>query len=351
MAELSAKAGHGEEIVDLRSDTVTKPTGEMRKAMAEAEVGDDCYGEDPTVNRLQDLACERLGTEAALFVPTGTMANQIALKVLSRPGGEVVCEERCHLIDHESGASAMLSQVQLSGLASRDGVLSATDVADAVRPADPYQPDTVLVAIENTHNAAGGTVWPLDDVKAVATEAREAGLPIFCDGARLFNACVAAGVSAADFAEPCDVVTISLYKGLCAPMGSLVCGSRELIGRAWTFRRVFGGALRQAGVVAAAGIVALERMVDRLAQDHEHASRLAAGMADTGAAVSTPATNMVVVDGGGAAEAILDGLRSDGVLAGLIGPGRIRFVTHHDVDQTGIDRAIASFARVREALR
>ncbi|MEX2393396.1 MAG: threonine aldolase family protein, partial [Actinomycetota bacterium] len=261
-------------MIDLRSDTVTMPTDEMRKAMYEAELGDDCYAEDPTINRLQDLACEMLGCDGALFVPTGSMANQIAVKVLSQPGGEVICEQDCHLIHHEAGAVAMLSQVQLRGLPTDVGILQPDDVAAALRPRDPYQPRSVLVAVENTHNAKGGTPWTLADLEAVAAVARSAELPFFCDGARIFNACVATGTPVAKYAELCDVVTLSLYKGLAAPMGSLVCAKQELMDDVWRFRRVFGGALRQGGVVAAAGIIGLEKMVDRLADDHANARRL-----------------------------------------------------------------------------
>ncbi len=338
--------------VDLRSDTVTTPTDEMRRAMAAAEVGDDCYREDPTVNRLQNLAAERLGYEAALFVPSGTMANQIAVKVLTRPGGEVVCDADCHLIHHESGATAMLSQVQLRGLPGRSGVLDPQLVRAAVRPPDVFQPDTVLVSIENTHNAAGGTLWPLPEVEAVVAVAREAGIPVFCDGARLFNACVASGVEPSQYAAGADVVTISLYKGLCAPVGSLVCGSRETIERAWVVRRILGGAMRQAGILAAAGIVALESMVDRLAEDHENAGRLAEGLAEVAGdavPVDRVQTNMVLFDAaafGVDDAAVLQGLQREGVLAGLIAPGMVRFVTHRDVDRSGIERAVSAFRRV-----
>lgn len=337
------------DLVDLRSDTVTRPTDAMREAMAGADVGDDCYGEDPTTNRLQDLAADMLGFEAALFVPSGSMANQIAVKVLAQPGGEVICDEDCHLIHHEAGACALLSQVQLRGLRSDRGVLRADDVRAAVRPPDPYQPRSVLVAIENTHNAAGGTVWPLERVREVAAVAEESRLPVFCDGARLFNACVAAGVSAREYAAPCDIVSISLYKGLGAPMGSLVCGETELIREGWRFRRVFGGALRQAGIVAAAGIVALETMVDRLATDHEHARLLAEGFRDVAPEGSVPEveTNMVIFDAasiGADGPALLRALRSEGVLAGLIGPDVLRFVMHYDVDRDGVTRAIDAFA-------
>ena len=342
-------------MIDLRSDTVTRPTPAMREAMARADVGDDCYGEDPTVNRLQELAAGMLGCEAALFVPSGTMANQIAVKVLSQPAGEVICEQDCHLIHHEAGACALLAQVQLRGLRSDRGVLAPQDVSDAIRPDDPYQPRTSLVAIENTHNAAGGIVWPLERVQAVATVAREAGLPFFCDGARLFNASVAAGTPASEYAAPCDLVSISLYKGLAAPMGSLVCGSKELMREAWRYRRIFGGALRQAGIVAAAGIVALETMVDRLAADHELARRLADGLREVSppGAVPPPQTNMVVFDAsslGSDAQAVVGLLEREGVLAGPMSDTVVRFVTHVDVDAAGIDTAVDGFARVVKEL-
>lgn len=341
-------------VVDLRSDTVTLPTEAMRRAMAEAELGDDCYGEDPTVNRLQEAAAQLLGCEAALFVPTGTMANQIAVKVLSAPGGEVICEQDCHLIHHESGACALLSQVQLRGLPGALGILDADQVRAAVRPEDPYQPDTVLVSVENTHNTAGGTVWPLDAVRSVAAAAAEAGLPTHCDGARLFNACAATGVAPDAYAAPFDAVTISLYKGLAAPMGSLVCGSRALVDEAWRYRRVFGGALRQAGVVAAAGRVALETMRDRLVEDHDLARRLGEGLADVaGDAVPLERvqTNMVLLDAGRLgvdADALVGELERAGVLVGLISPGVLRFVTHKDVDAAGVDRAVSA---VRSSLK
>jgi threonine aldolase len=344
------------DLVDLRSDTVTMPTDRMRRAMADAELGDDCYGEDPTVNRLQDLACELLGCEAALFVPTGTMANQIAVKVLSAPGGEVICEQDCHLVHHESGACATLSQVQLRALGSDMGIVDAETVRDAVRPPDPYQPRSVLVAIENTHNAAGGTVWPLPAVEKVAAVARDASLPVFCDGARLFNACVASGTKARDYASHCDLVTLSLYKGLAAPMGSLVCGRDELVSEAWRYRRIFGGALRQAGVVAAAGICGLETMIDRLVEDHDSARRLAEGIAeiapDGAIDMRRVQTNMVVVDApacGLDVAAMIDGLRAEGVLAGPMSSTAVRFVTHKDVDGKGVDRAISAFGGVVQA--
>lgn len=345
-------------FVDLRSDTVTTPTEEMRRAMAAADVGDDCYGEDPTVNRLQELAAEMLGCEAALFVPTGTMANQIGLKVLSSPGGEVICESDCHFIHFESGASAMLSQVQLRGLAGTLGVLEAADVAAALRPDDPFQPRSVLVCIENTHNGAGGTVWPLERVTELASVARSHGVPVYCDGARLFNACATSGTPVSAYAAPCDLTSISLYKGLAAPMGSLVCGRRELIEQAWLYRRIFGGALRQAGVVAAAGIVSLERMVERLADDHANARRLAEGLSDVAPPGTILAdrvqTNMVIFDAQAAGiqcDRVVDALRGEGVLAGLNLPGPVvRFVTHKDVNAEGIERAIAAFSSSLKAL-
>jgi threonine aldolase len=345
------------DVVDLRSDTLTTPTPEMRRAMADAEVGDDCYGEDPTINRLQELACEMLGTDGALFVPTGSMANQIAVKVLSAPGGEVICEEDCHLIHHEAGACALLAQVQLRALGSGLGILDPNAVRDAIRPDDPFQPRTTLVAVENTHNAKGGIVWSLEQLRAVADVATGAGLPLFMDGARLFNASVASGTPAREYAALCDVVTISLYKGLSAPMGSLVCAKAGLMDEVWRFRRVFGGALRQGGVVAAAGIISLESMVDRLADDHANARRLAEGLADCAPEGSIDLTrvqtNMVVFDAAVAnsdADSVIRALRKEGVLAGPMSPTAVRFVTHKDVDSAGIERAVAAFARVMKSL-
>ncbi len=345
------------DVVDLRSDTLTTPTPEMRRAMADAEVGDDCYGEDPTINHLQDLACEMLGMDGALFVPTGSMANQIAVKALSAPGGEVICEEDCHLIHHEAGACALLAQVQLRGLETSVGVLDPVAVREAIRPDDPFQPRTTLVAVENTHNAKGGIVWSLDELRAVADVATGAGLPLFMDGARLFNASVASGTPARDYAALCDVVTLSLYKGLSAPMGSLVCAKADLMDEVWRFRRVFGGALRQGGIVAAAGIIGLETMVDRLAEDHANARRLAEGMATSAPEGSIDLTrvqtNMVVFDASvtkSDADRVIHALRKEGVLAGPMSPTAVRFVTHKDVHAAGIDRAIAAFARVVKSL-
>jgi threonine aldolase len=330
-------------MIDLRSDTVTLPTDAQRKAMYDAELGDDCYGEDPTINRLQELACEITGMDAALFVPTGSMANQIAVKVLSSPGAEVICEEDCHLIHHEAGGIAILSNVQLRPLASRWGIMDAADVRAALRPPDPFQPRSALVAIENTHNFKGGTVWSVEDVAAV----RAAGeLPVFIDGARLFNAVVASGTPARAYCAHSDVVTLSLYKGLCAPMGSLVCCRADLLDEVWRFRRVFGGALRQGGIAAAAGIVGLESMIDRLAEDHENAKRLAAGIADVAPVdLDRVQTNMVVVATDDSAK-LLGALRAEGVLAGPLSQTSIRLVTHKDVDTAGIDAAVAAFRTV-----
>ncbi|HYZ94042.1 MAG TPA: GntG family PLP-dependent aldolase [Actinomycetota bacterium] len=346
-------------FIDLRSDTVTLPTEAMRRAMAAADLGDDCYGEDPTVNGLQELAADLLGCEAAIYVPTGTMANQIALKVLSSPGGEVICEQDCHLVHFESGASAVLSQVQLRGLRGAAGVLDPSDVEQALRPSDPFQPQTSMVAVENTHNGAGGTTWSLDAFASVSAVARTAGVPLFCDGARLFNACVATQTKASDYSALCELITVSLYKGLAAPMGSLLCGSRELIERAWLFRRIFGGALRQAGVVAAAGVVALQTMIDRLGADHEHARRLGEGLAASAPPGTVPLdrvqTNMVIFDAAAAGidhSVLLGLLKEQGILAGLNLPGPVvRFVTHKDIAASDVDRAISAFASSLKTLR
>ena len=273
--------------------------------------------------------------------------------VLSKPGGEVICEEDCHLIHHEAGGIAMLFAGAAAGSRLAHGRPRARRRSAAVRPADPYQPRSVLVAMENTHNAAGGTVWPLDTVEAVSAVARDARLPVFMDGARLFNACVASGTPARDYAAPCDIVTLSLYKGLAAPMGSLVCGSEELMSEVWRFRRVFGGALRQGGVVAAAGIIGLETMIDRLAEDHDNARRLAEGIAavvpDGAIDLERVQTNMVFFDTtsiGSSPEAFADALKKEGVLRGAASATAVRFVTHKDVDDTDVDRALNMFRAV-----
>jgi len=333
--------------IDLRSDTVTRPTAAMREAMAHAEVGDDVYGEDPSVNRLQQVAAARLGVEAALFVPSGTMGNQAALRALSRPGDIVLAGEDAHLLVYEGGAASALSGLQVRTL-GRGGFFSGADVRRAMTPDESHFPRTRVVALENTHNRAGGRVLPLELAKDVASAARELGLSVHLDGARLFNAEVATGTPASAWASLCDTVTFCLSKGLGAPVGSLVCGSRERVRELHRARKLLGGGMRQAGVLAAAGLYALEHHVARLADDHEHARLLADGLQRLGFEVDpAPETNMVcfaVRD----TRAFLAATRARGVLVNPVVEGRFRAVTHLDVSREDVLEALA---RIEEAVR
>ncbi|MCR4437694.1 MAG: low-specificity L-threonine aldolase [bacterium] len=344
-------------VVDLRSDTVTKPTPGMREAMARAEVGDDVFGEDPTVNRLQEVVAELLGKEAALFVPSGTMSNQIAIKCHTQPGDEVILEADSHSFHYEGGGPAMLSGVQLHPIPGVRGVISAAQVAGAVRPGDHHYPCSRLVCIENTHNRAGGTIFPLRTIREIREVADRSGLRMHLDGARLWNAAVASGIKEREFAAPFDSVSVCLSKGLGAPVGSLIVGSRELIELAHRYRKVFGGGMRQVGIMAAAGLYALAHHRERLADDHRRARRLAEALAEMpGAAVDLASvqTNMVFVDVGAsglsAAEVVVK-VREHGVLCLALGPSVIRLVTHLDVDDEGIDLAIAAFKAVLKKKR
>lgn len=333
--------------IDLRSDTVTLPSAPMRRAMAEAEVGDDQYGEDPSVNRLQAEVAALLGTETALFLPSGTMANQVALRTLTRPGDDVLVPTEAHVVLHETGAAAANSGVQLSAIGS-GGIYDADDVAAAIKPAGHivYPPTTLLVA-ENTHNRAGGVVFPADALRAALAVAREHGLSAYLDGARLLNAAVASGAPAADLAAGFDLVAVSLSKGLGAPAGSMLAGSRELIGRAHRYRRMSGGAMRQAGILAAAGSYALAHNVERLAEDHVNARLLADELLrgdDIEINLATVQTNIVVLDlverrGVPDAATFVERCRDRGVLLNAFGPRTVRAVTHLDVTADGVREA------------
>lgn len=330
-------------LVDLRSDTVTRPTPEMRKAMADAEVGDDEYGEDPTVNLLQDRFAELLGKEAALFVPSGTMANQVALRALTRPGDAVVAGGRQHVVLYEEGAAAVNAGVTLTLLADDEGCLEPAAVAHAVEAGFHHQPRVALIAVEDTHMASGGRLWPAGAAEAVA----RFGVPVHLDGARLWNASVASGKSPAERAQHASTVMCCLSKGLCAPVGSLLAGASDLVQEARLHRKRLGGTMRQAGVIAAAGLVALGR-IERLAEDHERARRLAAAVAerwpDIGFTPETVETNIVAFSPPDA-DGFLSHLADGGVLAGTVAPGRVRLVTHADVDDSGIDLACGLVAK------
>jgi threonine aldolase len=337
--------------IDLRSDTVTRPTPEMRRAMAEAEVGDDVYHEDPTINRLEQRAAEIIGKEAAIFVPTGTMGNTIAIKLHTQHGDEVVCDIRSHLMDWELSMCAWFSGCLLRTPASPDGVLTWDLVRPFVRTASDHNSRTACLEIENTFNMAGGRVYPLEVLDDLRLRTQEHGLKLHMDGARIFNAATALGVPASRLASCADTVMFCLSKGLGAPVGSMLAGPRDLIRRAYDYRKRLGGAMRQAGVLAAAGLVALERMPHRLAEDHANARLLAAGLDTLGFAAGHIETNIVIFDPasrGFTPTQFLAALKERGVLAGGASGGRVRFVTHFDVSRENCQSAIEA---VREMVQ
>lgn len=324
-------------MIDLRSDTVTRPTPAMRRAMAEAEVGDDVYGEDPTVNRLQDLAAELLGFEAALFFPSGTMANQVALLLHLPRGSEVLAPEGAHLYEYELGAPALLAGALVRAVPAPGGVPDLEALRKALRRG-PFQAPTGLIALENTHNLAGGRVVPLEAQRAVQALAQAHGLPTHLDGARLFNAAVFLGVEAREVARGFTTLMVSLSKGLGAPVGSLLLLPKALEAEARRYRKLLGGGLRQAGILAAAGILALTEGPQHLRRDHALARALAEGLARLGLKVEPVETNMVYVEVENP-QGFLERLKAQGVLAGAVG-GRVRFVTHRDLKDEDIPRAL-----------
>jgi threonine aldolase len=337
------------DIVDLRSDTLTLPTPEMREVMARADVGDDVWGEDPTIQRLEAMAAERLGKQAGLFVTSGTQGNLVSVVAHTRSGQEVVLDLDSHIYNYEVAGAATIGHVQMRPVQTERGFVTPEQVRAAIRPSNIHLPETGLVCIENTHNRHGGTCCTPEEIAAVAAAAHEARVPVHLDGARLFNAAVALERPAADFARPVDSVTFCLSKGLGAPVGSVICGSAEFIQRARRVRKMLGGGMRQAGIIAAAGIVALERMVDRLAEDHANARRLAEGLATLPGIrvdLATVQTNIVIlrVDRGPAAtEDLVRGCAARKVKVHAMGPSAIRCVTHKDVDADDITRALDAF--------
>jgi threonine aldolase len=330
--------------VDLRSDTVTRPTPAMRRAMAEADVGDDGFGDDPTVNRLQEVFAELTGKEAGLFLPSGTMANQVALRVLAPAGSLVVAGRRQHVVTHEGGAFGINQVAQLHTLDDDDGTIDPAEVAHLVEGAGHRWPPPGAVCVENTHLASGGRPWPLDRLLEVA----DAGVPVHLDGARLFNASIATEVRVADYAAASTLVTCCLTKGLGAPVGSLLAGPSDLIARARLERKRMGGGMRQVGVLAAAGLVALDTMVDRLAEDHARARRLAEAVAErwpsAGCDPAAIETNVVLFHHDDPA-ALLAWLAEQGVGGVTLGPRVVRLMTHADVDDVGLNRAIDAIRR------
>jgi len=333
--------------VDLYSDTVTRPTSEMRRFMCEAEVGDEQKHEDPTVNLLQEMVADLLGKEAALFLPSGTMCNEIALRVHCRPGEEMLAHKTAHPIHFEAGGPAALAGVNVQSLEGPRGQFDVATLEAAIRPDNRHMPRSRLVWIEQTSNLGGGSIWPLETVRAVTGVARGRGLSTHMDGARLMNAVVASGVSARDWAQPFDTAWLDFTKGLGAPVGAAIAGSRAFIAEAWRCKQQMGGAMRQAGIIAAGGVYALRHHVARLAEDHAHARRLAEGLAALPGIKLDPAgveTNLVFFDLTGSldATAAIERLLARGVRMGALGPRTIRAVTHLDVTTVGIERALAA---------
>ncbi len=333
--------------IDLRSDTVTRPTAAMRQAIANAAVGDDVFGDDPTVNRLQERVAELMGKQAAIFMPSGSMANQAAIRAQTQPGDEIICHSGSHIYHYEGGAPAAISGCSMRFLDGPTGQFNAEHVRQAVRPKSSHYAQTRLIVIENTHNRCGGSVWPIEAIAAIHEVAVSSGLSMHLDGARLMNACVASGHRPDEFARFFNTVSMCFSKGLGAPVGSIVAGSQALITRVHRFRKMFGGAMRQAGILAAAALYALDHHVDRLAEDHDNAKRLGAAidrMPGVDLATATE-TNIVYFDVSpevGTAASLCDRLQDAGVLMMPFNETRIRAVTHLDVPTDDIDRAITA---------
>jgi threonine aldolase len=338
--------------IDLRSDTVTWPTQEMRAAMARAEVGDDVYGEDPTVNRLQDLAADRMGKQAGLFVPSGAMGNLVALLTHCQRGDEAILGDLSHPYLYETGSMAALGGIQPRTLSNQmDGTIDLKEIKLAIRGDDVHYPITRLIALENTHNRRNGVPLPAEYIRSVGAIAKESKLALHIDGARIFNAAVALSVPASKLVAPADSVTFCLSKGLCAPVGSVLCGSPDFIKRATRIRKQLGGGMRQAGVLAAAGIISLEKMVDRLAEDHARAKRLAAGLAEfKQLEVPVPYTNIIrfqmteqsKID----PDVLTSKLEKDGIRVGYGGYWGFRAVTHYWIDDAAVEKTLQAFRRV-----
>lgn len=338
--------------IDLRSDTVTRPTAAMRKAMAEAEVGDDVFGEDPTVNALQERVAQILGKEAALFVPSGTMANQLAIKSHTQPGDEVIIEATSHPYNFEGGGGAALSGVQFNCLKGIRGILDASQIEEAIRPDDHHFPVTRLICLENTHNRGGGSVYPIHKMADIYRLAKSKALAVHLDGARLWNASIATGVSLQEYGQWADSVSVCLSKGLGAPIGSLIAGSKAFIDRAHRFRKMFGGGMRQVGILAAAGLYALDHHLERLREDHRNAKRLALGLKELKGVSINPEhveTNIVIFDvtgTGSTALQIAEAMKSHGILIHPFGKTQIRLVTHLDVTAEDIEVTLKAFEKV-----
>jgi threonine aldolase len=333
-------------IIDLRSDTVTKPSPQMRRVMAEAEVGDDVFGDDPTMNKLQEKVADMLGKEAALFVPSGTMANTIAILAHTQPGDEVIVERESHTFNYEVAGAAVMGGVQLNTILGDRGILEPDQIAREIREPNVHIPQTKLICLENTHNRGGGSVYPLEKIQAIHQLAKENNLKMHLDGARLFNACVATGIGPKEYAQYFDTLMFCFSKGLGAPVGSIIAGSKAFIQRAHRVRKMLGGGMRQVGILAAAALYALENNVERLAEDHEHAKMLAKELAKIKGFQINPEhaeTNILVFDvseSGFSVAEVLDKLRSKGILMVPFGHTLVRAVTHLDVSREDIETTI-----------
>ncbi|MDA3860647.1 MAG: GntG family PLP-dependent aldolase [Melioribacteraceae bacterium] len=338
-------------MIDLRSDTVTKPSQEMRNAMANAEVGDDVYKEDPTTNRLQDYCAELFNKEAALFVPSGVMGNQLCLNVLTRPGDEIICDKNAHIFQYESGSPAKLSGLSMNLLNSKSGVITPEQVEDVINPSSAYyMTRTRVIEVENTHNVAGGVVHPIENIKALKTLADKQNLKMHLDGARLWNASVASGISLAEYSSHFDTVSVCLSKGLGAPVGSIILGEREMIEEAFRVRKSWGGGMRQIGILAAAGLYAIENNFNRLSEDHENAKNLAnllskiegveidTSSVETNILMFRPTTMSV--------EDVVSKSKEKGLLISAMGVGIIRAVTHLNVNSKDIEEAARILAEI-----
>lgn len=346
-----------EKIIDLRSDTVTRPSPGMRKAMAEAEVGDDVYGEDPSVNRLQEMVAELLGKEASIFTASGTMANETAMRALTRPGDEVIVERTSHIYNYESGGAAALSGVQLAPIQGERGVITAEQIKSAIRPPDHHYAPTRLVCLENTHNRGGGKIYPLGEIVRIRELADEHGLMMHLDGARLLNAVVESEIPAQDWTQFFDSVILCLSKGLGAPVGSMVAGGVDFIEEVHRYRKMFGGGWRQAGILAAAGIYALKNNVKRLAEDHANAKLLAQGLAEIPGVILSPEeveTNIIIFaieTGYLSPRQIHQRLKARGVLINPIEALKMRAVTHLDVSQQNCLTALEVMREVMDGAK
>jgi threonine aldolase len=343
-----------DEIIDLRSDTVTRPTPEMRAAMAAAEVGDDVYGEDPTINQLERHAAEIFGREAALFVPTGTMGNQIAIRLHTQPGQEIICDAKAHILDWEMASMAVFSGCVARPVPTANGILTWKDIEPGIYGRGNFRAATGLIEIENTHNMAGGRCTPLPVLEEIWAGARRRGLPVHLDGARVFNAAVALDVDVKTLTRGFDTVMFCLSKGLCAPVGSLLVGSKNLMDGGRIYRKALGGGMRQAGVLAAAGLIALEQMPARLHEDHANAKLLAEALVNVEGVEIDPETvetNIVIfrLNGSLTPAELVARLKARGVLASAVGPQAVRLVTHRDVSRGDCMRAAEVLAEEIEA--